>query len=267
MIVEWNAHMFSSDTKVYPFHPQAAYTPDPSRFEKDPLADYLQRMEEESIDYAILVHPEPYGDDHRLVLECLKRKPDRFWGTSLFYPKDPDAPQKLADLVASEPRIIATRFHAHRGKEMYLDSFADSGVRALWEKAVELDLIVELHIGPNYGGQVRKILRDIPETTALIDHLAEPHKGDPVEFANILDLAQFNNVYMKLSGLNHFANDAPHYESATSFTRIVADTFGPARLVWGSGSPSIVDVHLAHWYESARTKVRGENLYNLLWKD
>ena len=84
--------------------------------------------------------PSRMGDDHRLILECLKREPERLRGTSLFYPQDPDAPQKLADLVAREPKIIATRFHAHRGKELYLDSFNDKGVRALWEKAVELGL-------------------------------------------------------------------------------------------------------------------------------
>ena len=266
MIIEWNAHMFSSNTERYPFHPSAAYKPNPSRWETDPLEAYTQRLQEEHIDRAILVHPEPYGDDHRLVLDCLKREPNRFKGTSLFYPKDPDAPKKLADLVAREPLIIATRFHAHRGKEMYLDSFNDPGVLALWQKAVDLGLIVELHIGPNYGNQVRDVLQDMPKTTVLIDHLAEPHKGDAVEFANVLDLAQFEHIYMKLSGLNHFANDEPHYESAKPTTRNIAETFGPDRIVWGGGSPKIVDIHLAHWTETDRAKVKGENLYNLLWK-
>lgn len=267
MIIEWNAHMFSADTDRYPFHKNAVYTPNPSNWEQDPLATYLQRLKDENIDRAILVHPEPYGDDHRLVLDCLQREPDRLKGTSLFYPKDPDAPKKLADLVAQEPKIISTRFHAHRGKEQYFDSFTDRNVRALWKKAVELDLIVELHIGPDYGAQVRDVLRDMPETIVLIDHLAEPHKGDPVEFANILDLAQFDNVYMKLSGLNHFAKDVPHYESAKPFTKIVAQAFGPDRMVWGSGTPQIVDVHLAHWNEEARAKVKGINLKNLLWPE
>jgi predicted TIM-barrel fold metal-dependent hydrolase len=265
MIIEWNAHMFSSDTHRYPFHPRAAYTPNASQWEADPLVAYFQRLEGEHIDRAVLVHPEPYGDDHSLVLDCLAREPGRFKGTSLFYPNDPDGPQKLADLVAQEPNIIATRFHAHRGKEQYLDSFSDRNVRVLWERAVALGLIVELHIGPNYGGQVRDVLNDFPETVVLIDHLAEPHKGDAVEFANVLDLAQFEHVYMKLSGLNHFAKDEPCYESAKSFTRLVAESFGPDRLVWGSGSPAIVDVHLAHWNESDRAKVKGLNLKSLLW--
>lgn len=265
MIIEWNAHMFSSDTQTYPFHPNAVYTPNPANWETDPLATYIQRLDKDNIDRAILVHPEPYGDDHSLVLDCLKRNPNRFKGTSLFYPKDPDAPQKLADLVAQHPEIISTRFHAHRGKEQYLDNFADHNVRALWQKAVDLNLIVELHIGPNYGAQIRDVLKDIPKTVVLIDHLAEPHKGDAVEFADILDLAQFENVYMKLSGLNHFAKDAPYYESTKPFTKIVSEAFGPGRMVWGSGSPNIVDIHLSHWNETARAKVKGGNLKQLLW--
>lgn len=265
MIVEWNTHIFSADTSRYPFHSKAVYTPDASRLEADPLGVYIRRMETEGIDRAVLVHPEPYGDDHRLVLDCLKRDPARFKGTCLFYPKDPDAPQKLADLVAEQPGIIATRFHAHRGKTMYLDSFAEKGVRTLWEKAVELGLFVELHIGPDYGAQVRDVLREMPETRVLIDHLAEPHKGSAVEFADVLDLAQFDHVYMKLSGLNHFAKDAPLYESAKPFTRIVADAFGPDRLVWGSGTPKIADAHLSHWPAPDRAKVKGETLVGLFW--
>ena len=264
MIVEWNTHIFSPDTRRYPVHPQAAYEPDLSVHPPDPLAAYEQRMAEERIDRAVLVHPEPYGDDHRLILECLEREPERLRGTSLFYPRDPDAPRKLADLVAREPRIIATRFHAHRNKEMYLDSFDDRGVRALWEKAVELGLIVELHIGPERGGEIAAVLRDLPETIALIDHLAEPHMGSAVEFAEILDLAEYGNVFMKLSGLNHFADDAPLYESARSFTRRVVAEFGPQRMVWGSGSPEIVDVHLEGYGDAERALVKGGNLVQLI---
>ena len=265
MIVEWNAHIFSPDTQRYPLHHRAAYRPDVSVHPPDPLGAYLQRMDDAGIDRAVVVHPEPYGDDHRLILECLEREPERLRGTSLFYPKDPDAPQKLAELVAREPKIIATRFHAHRGKELYLDSFNDKGVRALWEKAVELGLIVELHIGPNYGAQVAQVLRDIPQTVALIDHLAEPHLGSAVEYADILELGCADaEVYMKLSGLGHFAQDAPLYESAKPFTRRVIEAFGPERMVWGSGAPAIVDAHLASYSAAERALVKGGNLVRQL---
>ena len=264
VIIEWNAHMFSADTGRYPFHPQAVYRPGPANLAEDPLADYMARMRSVGIDRAVLVHPEPYGDDHRLVLDCLPRQPDLFKGTCLFYPKDRDAPQKLKDLVQAHANLVALRFHAHRGKESYLDSFADAGVRAQWEMGLELGLIIELHIGPNYAGQVAEVLTAYPQTAALIDHLAEPHQGDAVEFAQVLELAAFENVYMKLSGLNHFARDEPLYESARPFTRRVIEAFGPDRLVWGSGTPDIVDAHMPEYGTEDRAKVKGGNLARLL---
>ena len=265
MVIEWNAHIFSPDTAKYPFHPKAVYRPDPSQYPADPLAAYMERMRKEGIDRAVLVHPEPYGDDHRLILDCLKREPARFRGTCLYYPRDPDAPRKMEALVHQEPKIIATRFHAHRGKEDYLDSFADAGVRALWKKAGELGLIVELHIGPNYAEQAAQAIRECcPDTVVLIDHLAEPHLGTAVEFAHVLDLAKLPNVYMKLSGLNHFSKDAPLYLDARPFTRRVIEAFGPERTVWGSGTPKIVDAHMEGYSENDRARVKGGNLARLL---
>ena len=263
-VIEWNAHIFSPDVARFPIHPQAVYKPDVSKQPADPLADYLKRLNDEGIDRAVIVHPEPYGDDHALMLDCLKREPERLKGTSLFYPSDPEAPRKLAELVRREPRIVSTRFHAHRGKESYLTSFADPGVRAIWKKAVDLGLVIELHIGPNYARQAGQAIAAFPGCKVLIDHLAEPEMGTGVEFADVLDLARFPNVYMKLSGLGHFAKDEPHYESALPFTRRVIKEFGPDRMVWGSGPPRIVDAHMKGYSQTDLAKVKGGNLRRLL---
>ena len=97
MIIEWNTHIFSPDLQRYPFHEKAAYTPDVSIQPADPLGAYLAHMDQHGIDRAVLVHPEPYGDDHRLVLACLEQEQERVKGTCLFYPKDPDAPRKMEE--------------------------------------------------------------------------------------------------------------------------------------------------------------------------
>jgi len=264
MIIEWNAHMFSRDRVRYPFHPQASYMPEEGYLSSDPLADYLQHMANTGIDRAVLVHPEPYGDDHRLVLDCLKREPERLRATCLFFPKDPAAPQKLEELVRQEPGIVALRMHAHRGKEFYLDSFHDQNVRTLWETAGKLDLIIELHIGPNYAAQAGELIRAYPDYPVIIDHLGEPLMGNAVEYADMLALAQYKNVYMKLSGVDYIAKDGPLYISVRHFTRAVVDAFGPEHLVWGGGAPALVDAHLAHLPESAQGLVKGENLARLL---
>ncbi|MFC5409314.1 amidohydrolase family protein [Larkinella bovis] len=263
-VIEWNAHIFSPDLARFPFHPQATYQPTVAKEPADQLAAYLQRLDREKIDRAVIVHPEPYGDDHRLLLDCLRREPNRLRGTALFFPKDPDAPRKLAALVRQEPRIVATRFHAHRGKETYLNTLADPGVRALWKQAAELNLIVELHIGPNYARQAGEAIAAFPDCRVLIDHLAEPNLGTGPEYADVLELARFPNVYMKLSGLGYFAKDAPYYESAIPFTRRVIREFGANRMVWGGDSPTVVDKHMADYSEADRDKVKGGNLRQLL---
>jgi predicted TIM-barrel fold metal-dependent hydrolase len=129
---------------------------------------------------------------------------------------------------------------------------------------VDLGLIIELHIGPDYADQVARVLDDIPDSTVVVDHLAEPRMGDAVEYARVLELATYEGVYMKLSGLNHFATDAPLYTSAAAFTRRVIAEFGPARMIWGSGTPAIVDAHMAEYSQADRERVKGRNLADLL---
>jgi predicted TIM-barrel fold metal-dependent hydrolase len=264
MIVEWNAHMFSRNTRRYPFHPQAAYVPSATALEDDPLTIYLERMRQLGISRAVLVHPEPYGDDHRLILDCLAREPERLRGVCHFFPNDLDAPRKLAELVRDELRIVAVRLHAHRGKDHYFDSFADAGVRAIWRAAAELGLIVELHIGPNYAAQAAEAIAAFPSVPVLIDHLGEPQFGTPEEYADILGLARFPHVLMKISGVDYISSAAPPHLDVNPFVRRVADAFGPERLCWGGGTPGIIDALLNHFSAAERAQVKGGNLARLL---
>ena len=265
MIIEWNAHMFSSDTERYPFHPRASYKPKPDKRFPDPLSEYIIRMENQDIDRAVLVHPEPYGDDHRLALDCVNRYPTLFKTTALFYPKDEDACTKLKDLVVENPEIIvAFRFHAHEGKRTYLNGFDDLMVRKLWRTAGELGLIIELHIGPDYALQAGKLAKEFREFPVLIDHMGEAKYSSGPDFVDVIKMSELDNVYMKLSGLGHYADDAPLYQSVIPFSKWIADAFGPDRMVWGGETHRIVDVHLSHWNESDRAKVKGRNLLRLL---
>ena len=264
MIVEWNAHMFSRDHQRYPFFPGAAYIPGEESRAADPVGQYIQHMEDVGLDRAVLVQPEPYGDDHRLVLDCLKRDPQRLKATCFFLPRDRSALSKLSELVATQPGIVALRFHLHRGKEgFYFSSFYEVSVRALWERAAALGLVVELHIGPDVARQVADAVRDYPETPVLIDHLAEPGMGAPEEYRDVLALGRYPNVTMKLSGLSHFSRQREPYLDAKPLVMDVAAAFGPDRLAWSDGSPTIVDALLDHWSPAERARVKGSNLARL----
>lgn len=264
-VIEWNAHMFSSDTTRFPFSPRGTYKPDTSRLSADPLTVYQAHLKEAGIDRALFVHPEPYGDDHTLVLDCLARtSPAQFKATSMYFPKDSDAPAKLEALVKKQPRICSTRFHLHRGNTAYFASFAEPGVRALWKKAVDLNLVVELDIGPNYARDAGAAIAAFPGCKVLIDHMCNPKTGMIWEYGDVLDLARYPNVYMKMSGLGYMTDDKPDYLSQLSFTRRVIKEFGPDRMVWSGDSPHIADLHMKGYSAADIAKVKGGNLQRLL---
>jgi predicted TIM-barrel fold metal-dependent hydrolase len=185
-------------------------------------------------------------------------------GTSLFYTKDADAPQKLEALVKANPRICSTRFHLHSGNKAYFDSFQDAGVRALWKKAVDLDLVIELDVGPTFARDAGVAIAAFPGCKVLIDHMANPRTGKIWEYGDVLDLAKYPNVYMKLSQLSYMTSDKPNYESLIPFTRRVIKEFGPDRMVWSGDSPHIVDVHMKGYSSADIAKVKGGNLKRLL---
>ena len=264
-VIEWNQHMFSSNTAKFPFSPRGTYKPDVSRLSADPLVDYQAHLKEFGIDRALFVHPEPYGDDHTLVLDCLARtSPSQFKATSMFFPKDDDAPAKLEALVKAHPRICSTRFHLHRGNTHYFTSFAEPGVRALWKKGVDLGLVIELDLGPDYARDAGAAIAAFPGCKVLIDHMCNPKTGMIWEYGDVMDLAKYPGVTMKMSGLDYMASDKPDYESLIPFTRRVIKEFGPDRMVWSGGSPHIADVHMKGYSAADIAKVKGGNLQRLL---
>ena len=265
-VIEWNAHMFSRDVARFPFSPRGTYKPDATRLSADPLLDYQAHLKQFGIDRALFVHPEPYGDDHSLVLDCLARtSPSQFKATSMFFPKDDDAPAKLEALVKQHPRICSTRFHLHRGNTAYFTSFAEPGVRALWKKAVDLGLVIELDLGPNYARDAGAAIAAFPGCKVLIDHMCNPKSGMIWEYGDVLDLAKYPGVYMKMSSLGYMApQDGPDYQSLIPYTRRVIKEFGPDRMVWSGDSPHIADVHMKGYSAADIAKVKGGNLQKLL---
>ena len=264
MVIEWIHHLFSSDIARYPFCAQAAYVPGLAMRHTDPLAAYLDDMRRSGIDCAVLVQPEPYGDDHSLVLDALQREPERFRAVAHMLPNNPGAAQRLKELVKRERRFVAARLHLHRGKELYFSSFQDESVRDLWRAAADLGLIMELHIGPNVVAQARALIEQYPSLPVVVDHFGEPQFGTIPEFADVLALAECANVYIKLSAIEYLSSAAPLFLTVRSFTRQLAARFGPQRLLWGGDGAAWVHAHLDDWPAADRALVLGGNAQRLL---
>jgi predicted TIM-barrel fold metal-dependent hydrolase len=168
--------------------------------------------------------------------------------------------EKLERLVRAEPRFIALRFHAFRGREPYFENWDDDGLKKLWYKAWELGLAIELHISPDQARGLASILGDMPDCPVMIDHLSESGLGSDTEYEDMLSLARYPNVWIKLSALERIRNGPGGGGRLRNLVQRVAEAFGPRRLVWGGGLPNYLDTLLTSCSVDERSLVKGKKL-------
>ena len=246
-VIDTHLHCFAGkDDPRFPYHPDGPYQPaEPATPEH-----LLKCMAEAGVDHAIVVHPEPYGDDHRYLENCLEFGQGKLKGTCLFFADRPGSLDRMTALVGKhEGRIVAARIHAYAPDR--LPPFGKPELRALWKHAGDLGLAVQIHFEPRYGPGFEPLIRGFPETTVVIDHLGRPFQGSPEEYAVVLGWAKLPNTVMKLSSLPR-REEYPHRDVGPVVKDLV-QRFGPNRLISGGGfGPGATGVS----YRAYREKVR-----------
>src|SRR5262249_45745197 len=108
-VVDAHLHCFAGkgDTR-FPYHPKAPYAPEAAATPEH----LLKCMDGAAVDFAIVVHPESYQDDHRYLEHCLEVGKGRLKGTCLFFADRDGSVAKMPALVKKFP-IVAVRLHAY----------------------------------------------------------------------------------------------------------------------------------------------------------
>jgi predicted TIM-barrel fold metal-dependent hydrolase len=240
-------------------------------------------VDRSKINHAVIVHPEPYQDDHRYLEHCLKNEPSPgfFKGTCLFDPIAPDTPDRLEELFQRFPsRIVAFRIHemGERGSAPETSGaiknrdLRTAGMKNTWHKCHELGLAVQMHFLPHYATQIFDLASQFQGVTLILDHLGRAGQGTPAEFQDVLRLASLPRTSMKLSGVNYSSQQDPPHADAKPTVRKILDAFGTDRILWGGLGQSmdqfeqqirIFDTQLADLSEADRTKIRGLNAVKL----
>src|SRR5262249_7407653 len=150
-------HMFAEDVVRFPGHPNGPYQPRPNSLEK-----YIAFVPEAKLDHTVLVHPEPYQDDHRYIEYCFTQEPapGYFKGTCLFDPIDPKTPARLQELVQKFPnRFVGMRIHEMRGRgEPYTKTgtirdrdLSAPEMKNTWRKIQDLGMLVQIQLLPYFA--------------------------------------------------------------------------------------------------------------------
>jgi len=229
-LVDTHVHLFSSDQKRFPFHPNASYKPKPA-----PLEDYLRFVNARKISHTVIVHPEPYQDDHSYLEYCFANEPfpGFFKGTCLFDPILPDTPARMEALMKRNPnRIVGLRIHQMRkpGEPATTTGpirdrdMSHPAMKAAWKKAHDLGLAIQMHFIPYYAPQIAALAAQFPQMPVVLDHLGRGWQGTPEQWKGVLKLAKFPKVIMKYSSVD---------EAAKPLVKEAYQAFGPERMIWG----------------------------------
>ena len=267
VLVDTHLHCFAgaSDAR-FPYHPRGPYAPEAAATPQH----LLKCMDEGGIDYAVVVHPEPYQDDHRYLEYCLEVGEGRLKGTGLFFSDRPGSLQKVPDIAKRLP-LIALRVHAYAPDR--LPPFGKPELRKLWETAGDYGLAVQIHMEPRYAPGFEPLIKEFKDIRVIIDHLGRPFQGTPEEHETVMRWGQLPNTIIKLSSIP--AQDKfPHRDIAPVIKRLVAE-YGPDRMLYGGGFNADATGasyraaferargYISHLSKSDQAKILGENAFRL----
>ena len=187
-------------------------------------------MDAAGVDHAIVVHPEPYQDDHRYLEHCLELGKGKLKGVGLFFADRPGSLEKIAPLAKRIP-LVALRVHAYVPDR--LPPFGSPELKRIWTIATDLGIAVQLHFEPRYAARFLPLIKAFPNTKVIVDHLGRPFQGLPDEHENVFKMARHRNTIIKLSSIPS-TRQYPHRDITPIIHRLV-EAFGPDRMIYGGG--------------------------------
>ncbi len=276
LLVDTHIHLFEPDR--FPYHLAASYKP-PAQ----PLAPYLDFVKQAGIDHVIVVHPEPYQDDHRYLSYCFDNERPRglLKGTCLFDPIDPATPKRMAEIVKRHPnRIVAMRIHAMNppgegpvpSGPIKNRDLRDPAVKETWRAAANLGLAVQMHFLPHHAPEIDALAVEFRDVPVILDHMGRFWQGTPADYDAVMALALRPKIYFKFSGWGYSSKTQAPHPDLNKFVRGAFDNFGANRILWGGlgadiagfkAASAVFDAQFAFASTADRARIRGVNAAKL----
>ncbi len=166
----------------------------------------------------------------------------------------PDAAARIARLCA-HPRLLGLR-------PMVQDIADDEwllrpDLARAFEAMQRGDLCFDALVKPRHLPALAEFLERYPELPVVIDHAAKPdiaHAGLDLWATYIRHIAKSTRAYCKLSGLAGEAGPGWSAAALKLYVDVLLESFGPARLMWGSDWPVLNEAgDYASWLVACET--------------
>lgn len=209
----------------------------------EPVESLLFHMDRNGVEHAVLVqYMGQFNNEYQF--ECVRRFPGRFASVVLVDTNDPEATEGLERLAERGAKGVRLRADTRS---------PGSDPLAIWRKSAKLGLPVSC------GGTSIKfasadfvqLVQALPDLPIVLEHLGSINTPDgeppPYEIRRqVLSLARFPNVYIKIHGLGEFCTRTspvtepfPFKQPIPPILEMAYQAFGPERMMWGSDYPPV----------------------------
>ncbi len=206
----------------------------PHRCEPYGIAEALADMDEAGVDGAVIHPPSWDPASHQLAIEAARSHPERFCVLGRI---DPTAADRRAQLCTwtDQPGVKGLRYTFLKPEQRrWLD---DGTLDWLWPQAERLGIPVALLLDGHLH-HMPKLAAAYPDLKLIVDHFGVRRGNvDDAAFASLPDvlaLARFPNVAVKVTGGPQYVSDPYPFASLTDRYRAIFEAFGPQRMFWGT---------------------------------
>ena len=196
----------------------------------------LREMDKAGVDGAIIHPPASWDpDSNEQAFEAVTAHPKRFAILANPPLDKPESPSLIA-AWKKKPGVLGYRFYFSKPHMRTWPT--DGTLDWLWsaaEKAETPLALLAFEWLPAFG----QIAERHPDLKMIVDHMGAQRiaGGGDAAFANmheLLALAKYPNVAVKLTGGPFYAADAYPFKGLHKHYRAMYDAFGPRRLFWGT---------------------------------
>ena len=240
-LIDIHPHIISRDTQRYPITPLGGKRSEWSAHRSVDFAELVAAMDAAAIDKAAIVHSSTtYGYDNSYVADAIAEHRERFTGVFSVDVLEPQAPQRIRYWVGrglSGLRLFAV------GSTVKSDQswIADPAAFPAWQCCDELGIPVAISMRQDGLPHLIEVIERFPRVRIVLDHLlhAPMTDGPPYrEASGLFSMAAYPNVYLKLTSAI-IQRSREGQATPQSFFGKLLQTFGSARIAWGSNYPAV----------------------------
>ena len=232
MITDSQVHIWETDRPGRPW-------PQPPRNEPQlpngySAAEMLAEMDRAGVDRAVIVPPTWVGEGNETAIDTVRDHPQRFAIMGRIDVRRPDLKEAMASWK-QQPGMLGVR---HTFRTQPFRGWLENGeYEPFWAAAEEYDVPVMCLVSgfPAILGPIAEQHRGV---TLIVDHMACSlnAKGDAAfdMVDDLLALAKFSNVMVKVSSAPCFSNDPYPFSDIYPYLRRIYEAFGAQRLMWGA---------------------------------